>query len=354
VDAPADVSTGTPLASWRKSNYEINAIVAAANGVITTACVHGRFDSKDSWQWFLQVLSKTDGSVMDSIHLPSEPLHQGLALTRSGNIVVSFKNGSVRSYGSPVSIASREPAMPAAPFVAPAVPALSTSARTAAPSQVHSHGDPTSAGPSTASVSPVTPAAVPTTVSTVSLVNSFDSRVSGGLRGVKDSVALTAANSDGRPASGDCTASYQPRDMRWQPERECLPIAAVKATSSASAMRPTNTVDRDLRTRWAPTGPGSQWLVYDLGRQQEVSAVTVVWYALKPCRTGLAVEVSADGKTFKEIDHGAINGRGINTTLRTFLPEHARYVRIAIDAPLSVYEVGIHGKAKVDAAVSLK
>jgi hypothetical protein len=132
--------------------------------------------------------------------------------------------------------------------------------------------------------------------------------------------------------------------MTWNPERACLLVAAVKASSSAASTRPSNTIDRDLTTRWSPSGNGSQSIVYDLGTVKEVSALSVVWYAPKVSRTAFVIETSTDGKQFGGIDQGVLTGRGTNTALRTFVAQEARYVRITLDAPVSLYEVAIHGQ----------
>jgi hypothetical protein len=152
------------------------------------------------------------------------------------------------------------------------------------------------------------------------------------------------------PAERAQVSAYRPRDTRWSPERECLAVKAVSASSSARSCRPSATIDRDLTSRWSPSGSGRQSITYDLSATQEVSAVSVVWYAAKAGRTAFAIETSTDGKQFAKVDEGLLTGRGTITTLRTFVTQEARYVRVVLDAPVSVYEVGTHGKAEASQA----
>jgi hypothetical protein len=141
-------------------------------------------------------------------------------------------------------------------------------------------------------------------------------------------------------------AAYKPRDMVWHPERECLPVLSVKASSSVRGCAAAATTDRSLATRWTPSGSGMQSITYDLGQVQEVGAVSVVSYASKASQTAFTVEASRDGKTFTQVDAGVLIGRGTNTALRTFVPAEARYMRITLNASDNVrtglYEVGFH------------
>ena len=111
-----------------------------------------------------------------------------------------------------------------------------------------------------------------------------------------------------------------------------------------------NTTDRDLRTRWSPSGIGPQWIACDLGSKCEVSSLSLVWYGARGLSAALAVEVSADGAAYDRVDETTLAGRGTRTTMRTFLPASARYVRVTVTpvdgSPCpSVYEIGVHGAA---------
>jgi hypothetical protein len=140
--------------------------------------------------------------------------------------------------------------------------------------------------------------------------------------------------------------------MNWKPQAPCLDVASVSASSaSGKANGAKNTLDRDLRTRWSPARAGNQWLVYDLGKVREVSSASIVWYALRDQQTQFGIELSVDGKQYRAVDQGTLAGRGTHESLRTFLPQEARFIRISLSAgeaapAVSVQEVGIHGEAE--------
>jgi hypothetical protein len=117
------------------------------------------------------------------------------------------------------------------------------------------------------------------------------------------------------------------------------------------------TIDRNLTTRWSPSGPGPQWITYDLGRMQEVSSVTVVWYASKPVSVPFTVGVSKDGVTYERQGSGSLAGRATVSALCTFLPADGRYVRLSVSPAEGskcpgLYEVGIHGNLTMDRAMA--
>jgi hypothetical protein len=135
--------------------------------------------------------------------------------------------------------------------------------------------------------------------------------------------------------------------MGWYPGIPCAPVASVLASSGDAS----EAADFDLRTRWVPESGSEAWLVYDLGRKRDVSGISVVWYARHSSPVELVVELSRRGNEFAEVDRGLLEGVATNTTLRTFLPQQARYVRVKISAPEgvevpSVYEVGVHAEGE--------
>ena len=141
-----------------------------------------------------------------------------------------------------------------------------------------------------------------------------------------------------------------PADMSWKPSVTCLAVASVKASStSGDANGAANTLDKDLRTRWSPSAGGEQWLLYDLGALREVSSASIVWFSRGKNATQYRIELSTDGKKYKVADQGVLDGRGANETLRSFLAQSARYVRIAFvpmnknGTEITIEEVGIHG-----------
>jgi len=137
-------------------------------------------------------------------------------------------------------------------------------------------------------------------------------------------------------------------DPRWTPVSAALPVSAVRASSVAGRSKgPSSTIDRDLRTRWSPAGEGWQWLVYDLGAVQRISAVSIVWHKVKGDGTLFGIELSRDGEHYEDVDHGVLTGRGTKESLRSFLPQDARYVRVGFSADgagaaLAVQEVAVH------------
>jgi mannan endo-1,4-beta-mannosidase len=88
-------------------------------------------------------------------------------------------------------------------------------------------------------------------------------------------------------------------------------------------------VDGDPNTMWWSDKDESdpQWLMVDLGSQKTIGGVTAAWW--KPYAKSYTLEVSADGKTWREV--GAIEGKrnyfGDMDVFR-FDPVQARYVRL--------------------------
>jgi hypothetical protein len=145
------------------------------------------------------------------------------------------------------------------------------------------------------------------------------------------------------PGERMAKAAFSPRDMRWVPERRCLEVTAVEVASSAPACSSALVLDRDLSTRWAPSAKGQCQITCDLGSMRDVGAVSVVWYAAKVVRATCTVEVSSDNSAFTEVDEAHLEGRGTNSTLRSFVAAEGRYVRFTFDRPVSIYEVAVHG-----------
>lgn len=157
---------------------------------------------------------------------------------------------------------------------------------------------------------------------------------------------------DNSGAAERTAADYRPADMDWHCKGPCVQPVAVTASSADGIHAADNTLDGDLRSRWSAEGAGPQWLVYDLGSTHTVTSVTVVWYSRSFQSAHAAFETSLDGTDYTRIDSGVLRGSGTNTTLRTFLPQEARYIRVSLTgedgaAVPSVYETGIHGRAVV-------
>jgi hypothetical protein len=142
-----------------------------------------------------------------------------------------------------------------------------------------------------------------------------------------------------------------PADMSWRCETPCLTIASVTASSTSGKPNGArNTLDRDLRTRWSPAGSAEQWLTYDLGAVREVASVSIAWFSSQRQIVPFSVMLSLDGKEYHVADNGAIEGRGSDESLRTFVAQNTRFVRIVFslkpgDTLPGVQEVAIHGTA---------
>lgn len=116
---------------------------------------------------------------------------------------------------------------------------------------------------------------------------------------------------------------------------------------------PENTLDRDIRTRWAPKGTaGNAALTFDLGRTRMVSSATLVWYGVRPAASPFTIEVSANGKEYTAVHEGALRGRGTNTQICDFGATSARFVRFVFSPQargFSIHEAALHAPASAAA-----
>jgi len=295
-----------------------------------------------NWTWWLSILSRSTPTVLWETQLPGIPLQDGTAIARDGTILVAFKNGDVYGYGTgtAVSVAARELRMQQpAPESRTAsdgwamlpAPGAGNGGMRASDAQRRWGADAARPQPQAAEARSVVlldgpaPLSRPLATNTVLLAD--------GSRAPMHQV--TPSDPQG--------LAFHPRSMRWSPERECLRVASVTASSAARGREANSTIDRDLTTRWTSSTTGPQSITYDLGISRTVAAATIVWYAPRQSRVPYTIAVSLDGKRFSPVDEGALSGRGTNSTLRTFLPTDARYVRVTLGSPVSVYEAGIHG-----------
>lgn len=126
---------------------------------------------------------------------------------------------------------------------------------------------------------------------------------------------------------------------------QSLEVAAVTASSADGRNLAANTLDRDMRSRWSPSGDSRQWIQYDLGSKQTVGSATLVWYGASRGVRQCAVEVSSDGESFTRVHEGALRGRGASTQICDFAPVTARFVRFVVTgsaSQVSVYEAALH------------
>ncbi|MBD3240333.1 MAG: hypothetical protein GF331_07085 [Chitinivibrionales bacterium] len=141
---------------------------------------------------------------------------------------------------------------------------------------------------------------------------------------------------------------YEEHDMVWRDGAGMLPMRAIDAGPALEAHPAANTIDRDLRTRWAPRSPESQWIVYDLGEVRNLSSLSLVWYHRRRHTSSVRVEVSLDNDTYSAVAEATVRGRGTNQDRIAFDEARGRYVRVALqprkgDAAATVYEIGLAG-----------
>jgi hypothetical protein len=104
-------------------------------------------------------------------------------------------------------------------------------------------------------------------------------------------------------------------------------------------------VDGNHRTRWSSEFSDPQWIAVDLQKAERVSRVVLDWEAA--FAKAYAIEVSADGKTWKEVYRTAA-GKGGTETVR-FAPVQARWVRMtgterATEFGYSLWEMSVYGE----------
>jgi hypothetical protein len=351
----------TPLFS--NTALYFNAMVLAPNALVAT---YSKADPKvpENVTWYVGALNRTTGATLWEIALPDvpgttlkgAPLHQGLAIDRNGNVIVTLYNGNVLCYGAgAVSVRAAGETMPVATVPQSAITVAASYASPQSPlNSQPSLTDQTAPAPS-AACSPAVDQAGATKASTGAAVLELPELAQHDATDRSDMAEVNGVPTHTlSPAERVAACTYKPRSTRWLPERECLPVAAVSASSSNRACRPGATIDRDLTSRWQAAAAGKQWIVYDLGSVQTVQAMTLVWYAAKQTNTAFALESSLDGKQFSQVDAGVLTGRGTSTTLRTFMPREARYVRVTLDSPVSLYEVGVHGPSSAESRAAAR
>lgn len=117
------------------------------------------------------------------------------------------------------------------------------------------------------------------------------------------------------------------RDSDVADRADADPIG-VEASDQHSDNGPTNTIDGDLKTRWSAKGDG-QWIRYDLGTPQVVTALDIAWFKGDQRRASFDIEVGEhpDGPWTT-----VLSGQSSGTTLEPETHEvdetTGRYVRI--------------------------
>ena len=95
-----------PVSTWSRTDIWLNSMVSTSNALVVT---YAKADPlvPENVDWYLGALNRTTGVNFWETKLPDlanglkgEPLFQGLAIDRSGNIIVVQHNGNVLCYGS--------------------------------------------------------------------------------------------------------------------------------------------------------------------------------------------------------------------------------------------------------------
>jgi hypothetical protein len=118
----------------------------------------------------------------------------------------------------------------------------------------------------------------------------------------------------------------------------------VTASSSNKNVQPAAAVDGNLFTQWSSEKSDPQWLCVDLGSEQTVGGVALLW--TKANGKVFAIQTSSDGNQWKDVYTEAKGRPG--ATVAAFPPVKARYVRVhgrqrGTDwGGYSLYEFGVY------------
>ncbi len=343
---------------WSNTVTDTVALMKAVLWAGDRVYVAAHVDPSSQTSGELWIFSAVDGSPEGTVSLGAAPAFDGLAAA-DNRLYVSTQDGRIMCLTEgAVSISAGQ----AVPMMPPAIPSdQATHVRRWSADAWQTMEEPPLFATHSSGGEGEQPAVAQTRTQTsqptgvVHALCAIDARETEGPAAVVDPAGLCDVSADGLDSrcSGTDSTRIQPRlprDMLWHNDLPCLNVAHAHARTEAGQREASYTHDSDLRTRWRVRAgtERTQWITYDLGQTCEVSGVTVVWYALKSNRTGMAIELSLDGHEFSQVDGGALCGRGTMTTMRSFLPERARFVRVVLDTEgaadgLSLYEVGIHG-----------
>ncbi len=86
-----DIDT-TAMIEWSREDIDCNALALTPDRVIATY----RTEESD---WKVGILDRETGATVHETTLPSESLHQGIAITRNGAVVVALRDGTINIYG---------------------------------------------------------------------------------------------------------------------------------------------------------------------------------------------------------------------------------------------------------------
>lgn len=92
----------TPLMQWRKK-MELNGVALSKDLLVTlNASMENKWADQSTWKWYLTVFRTETMDTLYKSLLPSIPLHNGLAISRRGDIIVAMKSGSILIYGKEI------------------------------------------------------------------------------------------------------------------------------------------------------------------------------------------------------------------------------------------------------------
>lgn len=88
-----------------------------------------------------------------------------------------------------------------------------------------------------------------------------------------------------------------------------------------------NVLDRDMGTRWS--AEGLQYIVVDMGKETDFSAVAMAFYSGNGRKYTLDICVSNDGENFTNVYTGSSSGTTNDYECFAFAPQNARYIKIS-------------------------
>lgn len=128
------------------------------------------------------------------------------------------------------------------------------------------------------------------------------------------------------------TLTLQQKQMLQEikPDAEEINVKSVSASVIAEAENPPEkTIDGDVTTKWS--GEGTQWIEYDLGSEQTISAIGLYWMTPSARKQNFGVEISTDGKTYTGVFDGQSSGTAIAMEYLMLDNVTARYVRVNVN-----------------------
>ncbi|MBC7960166.1 MAG: discoidin domain-containing protein, partial [Vallitaleaceae bacterium] len=97
--------------------------------------------------------------------------------------------------------------------------------------------------------------------------------------------------------------------------------------SSDDGNVPSNTLDKDLSTRWAASGIG-EWIEFDLGKLQKIGYLGIVFNKGNERKCAFQVMVSKDKQEWTKVYNGESNGKTNEEEIFKLEPQEGRYVKL--------------------------